>query len=73
MRILKNLGLMAALLLALCVWGRGQQADVVENKDFEVLKNLEIFTTAYKNLELSYVDGVNPGELIKKALDAMIF
>lgn len=72
MRILKNLGLMAALLLALCGGSRGQQADVVENKDFEVLKNLEIFTTAYKNLELSYVDGVNPGELIKKALDAMM-
>ena len=72
MKILKELGLVAALLMAWVGFSRGQQADVVENKDFEVLKNLEIFTSAYKNLELTYVDGVNPGELIKKALDAMM-
>ena len=72
MKILKELGLIAALLMAWVGFSRGQQADVVENKDFEVLKNLGIFTSAYKNLELTYVDGVNPGELIKKALDAMM-
>lgn len=72
MRILKDLGLIVALLLGLGGFPQAQQSDVVENKDFEVLKNLEIFTAVYKNLELAYVDGVNPGELIKTALDAMM-
>lgn len=51
---------------------QAQQTEVVENKEFEILKNLEIFSTAYKNLELSYVDGVEPGSLIKAAMDAMM-
>ena len=72
MKILKKLGLCTALLLALGGFSRGQQSDVVENKDFEVLKNLEIFASAYKGLEMNYVDGVNPGDLIKTALDAMM-
>ena len=69
---MKDLGLIVALLLGLGGFPQAQQSDVVENKDFEVLKNLEIFTAVYKNLELAYVDGVNPGELIKTALDAMM-
>ncbi|MEG1762576.1 MAG: S41 family peptidase [Bacteroidales bacterium] len=43
-----------------------------ENKDFEILKNLEIFSSVYKELHLNYVDEVKSGELIKTALDAML-
>ncbi|MFM9050888.1 MAG: S41 family peptidase [Bacteroidota bacterium] len=39
---------------------------------FEVSKNLDIFSTAYRELNLYYVDGVDPGKLIKTGLDAML-
>lgn len=45
---------------------------VTESKEFDVLKNLEIFGAAYKELAINYVDEVRAGELIQKALDAML-
>jgi len=41
-------------------------------KYFDVSKNLEIFTTLYKELNLYYVDDTNPGELMKTGIDAMM-
>ena len=51
---------------------RAQQTEASGNDEFEVLKNLEIFSAVYKTAELAYVDGVEPGSLIKSALDAML-
>ncbi len=42
------------------------------NKDFEISKNLDIFTELYKQLDMNYVDGINPGELMKTGIDAML-
>ena len=39
---------------------------------FEVSKNLDIFASVYKEVNLSYVDDVEPGSLIKTAIDAML-
>ena len=39
---------------------------------FEVGKNLEIFNELYKNINIYYVDDVNPGELIDTGIDAML-
>jgi len=39
---------------------------------FEVSKNLDIFASVYKEVNLSYVDDVEPGTLIKTAIDAML-
>lgn len=63
-------GLLSCALLFSAV--RAQQNEAARNDEFEVLKNLEIFSAVYKNAELVYVDGVNPGSLIKTALDAML-
>ncbi len=41
--------------------------------DFEILKNLELFELVYKNIDLNYVDEPNPGELMKAAIDAMLY
>ncbi len=46
-------------------------SSVVDN-DFEIAKNLDIFTTLYKELNTNYVDELKPGELIKTAIDAML-
>ena len=39
---------------------------------FEIAKNLDIFTTLYKELNTFYVDETNPGELMKKGIDEML-
>lgn len=39
---------------------------------FEVGKNLEIFNELYKDINIYYVDDVNPGQLIGTGIDAML-
>ena len=39
---------------------------------FEIAKNLDIFTSLYKELNLYYVDETDPGKLMKKGIDAML-
>ena len=40
--------------------------------DFEISKNLEILSSLYKELNINYVDGVNPSDLMKTGIDAML-
>ncbi len=42
------------------------------SNDFEIIKNLDIFTELYKQLDIHYVDPVSPGQLMKTAIDAML-
>lgn len=39
---------------------------------FEISKNIEVFTEVYKELNIYYVDEVNPGEIMKTGIDAML-
>jgi len=39
---------------------------------FEISKNLDIFTTLFRELSLYYVDGTDPGKLMKKGIDEML-
>ena len=39
---------------------------------FEISKHIDIFTTLYKELNTFYVDEINPGDLMKKGIDAML-
>ncbi|MFP5469958.1 MAG: S41 family peptidase [Bacteroidia bacterium] len=39
---------------------------------FEISKNLSIFSSVYKEIDLNYVDEVKPGELMKTGIDAML-
>jgi len=39
---------------------------------FEIAKNLDIFTSLYKELNIYYVDETDPGKLMKKGIDAML-
>jgi carboxyl-terminal processing protease len=43
-----------------------------EDKNFELSKNLEIFSSVYRTLYTTYVDDINPGDLVKTAIDAML-
>ena len=39
---------------------------------FEIGKNLDIFTELYKEVNKTYVDGTQPGDLMKTGIDAML-
>ena len=39
---------------------------------FEVSKNLDIFATLFREVNLYYVDEIQPGQLIKTGIDAML-
>ncbi len=50
----------------------GIQAVTLENdRYFEILKNMEIYTNIYQELNANYVDDIDPGELMKIGIDAM--
>ncbi len=44
----------------------------VADNYFEVSKNLDIFATLFKELNIYYVDETNPGDLMKTGIDAML-
>lgn len=63
--ILKRL----SVLLLIIVLGT---AAVNNDKLFEISKNIEIFVKVYKELNKGYVDEIDPSELMKVGLDAMV-
>ena len=42
------------------------------NDFFEIAKQIEIFTTLYKEINMNYVDETNPGELMDTAIKSML-
>lgn len=62
------------LTLVLLLLGLALSASAQKNKDhhFEVGKHLDIFNQVYKNLELLYVDTLNPKETIGTGINAML-
>lgn len=43
-----------------------------DQKNFEVAKNLDIYHTLFRELNMFYVDDVNPNELVKTSIDEML-
>lgn len=39
---------------------------------FEIAKNIEIFTSMYRQINMYYVDDTKPGDLMRKGIDAML-
>ena len=51
----------------------GMSAAIVKNdKLFEITKNIEIFANAYQKLNTNYVDEIDPSELMRIGIDAMV-
>ncbi len=42
------------------------------SNNFEISKNLDIYTTLYRELNTNYVDDISPGDLMKIGIDAML-
>ena len=47
-------------------------ASSYKNDFFEIAKQIEIFTTLYKELNMNYVDETNPAELMETAINSML-
>lgn len=54
-----------------CVFSFAKAQDPAQN-DFEISKNIDIFVSLYKQLNSNYADNLNPGKLMKTAMDAML-
>ncbi len=67
---IRRIGLIA--LATLLIGGAGIVSTKINDNYFEISKNLEIFTTLYRELNIYYVDETNPGELMKTGIDAML-
>lgn len=66
-RLLKTRIIIPILALAILV-----TASSFKNDFFEVAKQLEIFTTLFKEINMSYVDETNPADLMDKAIKSML-
>ena len=58
----------AWILIALC---SGVSLAFVDDY-FEISKNLDVFSSAFRELNFYYVDEIKPGELMKKGIDDML-
>ena len=47
-------------------------ATAFQNDFFEIAKQIEIFTTLFKELNMNYVDETNPGDLMDTAIKSML-
>jgi carboxyl-terminal processing protease len=62
----KKWGLIAGVLvIAIGVWGFNDDL-------FQIAKNLDVFSSAYKEVNINYVDDINSSKMIKTGLDAML-
>ena len=60
------------VLLLSCLSVLAAQAQKSRDHNFEVAKNLDIFNNIYRNLDLMYVDTLNPSEVIGNGINAML-
>jgi carboxyl-terminal processing protease len=68
-----NLGLNAFVIMTLFIaFTPTSPIKAQTSPDFEISKNLEILSSLYKELNTNYVDGVNPSDLMKTGIDAML-
>jgi carboxyl-terminal processing protease len=75
MRILKStFVLMFLLLLTFGSQGqdKGREAEKSPNIGFELMKNMDIYSSLMKELSTDYVDVINPGQLTQTGIDAML-
>jgi carboxyl-terminal processing protease len=64
-RVLK-IGFFATILIV------GMSSVMVNDRLFEISKNIELFVSVFKEVNKHYVDEVDPSELMKKGIDAMV-
>lgn len=70
MRFSKRFTLLASS--ALIAGGIGFFSFKNDDRFFEIARNLDIYATLFKELNLYYVDEINPNRMVKNSIDAML-
>lgn len=60
------------IVTTLVIFGLGFTAFKSADEYFEISKNIDIYTTLYKEVNTYYVDEVEPSKLMRKGIDAML-
>ena len=60
-------------ILVLVVAGLSVGLTGYTSKNFEIARNLDIFTTLFRELVVNYVDDVDPSELMQTGIDEMLY
>jgi carboxyl-terminal processing protease len=70
---MKNKSMKAVALLIIVVGFAGLASfNNPDERYFEITKNLDIFATLFKEVNAYYVDEINPNDLVKSGIDAML-
>ena len=69
MRLRHSLKIFFIILFVITVSSR---AFTQQSEEFEISKNMDVFSTLYRQLYLNYVDDLSHGELFKTGIDAML-
>ena len=64
--------LTATALALLFMLGTAFTVSSDKDKYFEIIKNIEIFTNLYKEVNTNYVDEIDPGQLMRTGIEAMV-
>lgn len=59
-------------IIVIFIIGTAATTNIGENRHFEIIKNIQIFTSLYKEVNTNYVDEIDPGEFMRIGLDAMM-
>ncbi len=59
-------------LIAVAIAGTGLFSVSLTDEYFEISRNMDIFATLFRELNIYYVDETKPGDLMKKGIDAML-
>ena len=62
-------GVLAVLFITACIGIGFQQSD---DRNFQISKNLDIFNALIKELDMLYVDTIDPNQAIRDGIDAML-
>ena len=54
---------------AFCFWGFKSG----DSRSFQIAKNLDIFNSIVKELDMFYVDTIDPNKTIREGIDAMLY
>ncbi|MEL7222575.1 MAG: S41 family peptidase, partial [Bacteroidota bacterium] len=64
--------LTAVILALIFILGTAFTVSSEKDKYFEIIKNIEIFTNLYKEVNTNYVDEIDPGQLMRTGIEAMV-
>ncbi|MCF8379875.1 MAG: S41 family peptidase [Bacteroidales bacterium] len=70
MKLFKNKGLVLAgiIIIGFSFWG----FEKISDKDFNIIKNLDVFYSLFREVNLFYVDDTDPEKLIETGINSML-